>query len=60
MLDSEGQPFRGMEEDEALFDAIRGGIDLAKSEVVEMACHINDPQFALAMAQRLASMLNLK
>jgi uncharacterized protein (UPF0261 family) len=60
ILDAEGQPFHGALEDEALFAAVRSGVAPNKAEVIELACNINDPSFALAMAQRLERMLNMQ
>ena len=60
MIDAEGMPFHGKAEDEALFAAVRGGIDLARTELAELACHINDPSFAVAMAKKLESMINTR
>lgn len=56
MIDAKGQPFYGPEEDAALFDAIKNGLR-PEIEVVEMPCHINDREFALAAAHRLVEMM---
>ena len=40
------------EADEALFEALRTGLD-PRIEIVEMDTDINDPEFAIAMAARL-------
>jgi uncharacterized protein (UPF0261 family) len=53
MIDAEGQPFHDPEADEALFDALREGIDRERVELVELDCNINDEAFATAMADRL-------
>ncbi|MPM81044.1 hypothetical protein SDC9_128096 [bioreactor metagenome] len=57
LIDTEGQPFYGQQEDEALFNAIRTKLDSRKAELVEMETDINDEQFALAMANKLITML---
>lgn len=57
LIDSEGQPFYGPDEDKALFDALRNNIDRNRVELVEMDNNINDTEFALAMAQKLVDML---
>ena len=38
--------------DEALFDALREGLD-ERVELIEMDCNVNDPEFAAAMADKL-------
>jgi uncharacterized protein (UPF0261 family) len=57
MIDAAGMPFHAPEADEALFDAIREGVDPATVELVELDLHINDEAFADAMADRLLAML---
>jgi uncharacterized protein (UPF0261 family) len=52
MIDAEGQPFHDAEADEALFAALREGLD-DDVELVEMDCNVNDPEFAAAMADKL-------
>ena len=52
-IDVDGQPFRDAEADEALFAALREGIDTTKVEVHEVDADVNDPAFATAMADRL-------
>lgn len=52
MIDADGQPFHDPEADEALFAALREGLD-ARVELVEMDCNVNDPEFAAAMADKL-------
>ena len=49
---TEGQPFYDPEADEALFAALRENLDPA-IEVHWLDTHINDPEFARAMADRL-------
>ena len=56
MIDAEGQPFYGPEEDRALFDSIKANLnDTVK--VIEMDNNINDDAFALAAANALLEML---
>jgi uncharacterized protein (UPF0261 family) len=52
-IDIDGQPFRDAEADDALFGALREGIDSSKIEVHEVDADVNDPAFATAMADRL-------
>ncbi len=53
MIDKDGMPFEGKEEDKTLFDALRKNIDKNKVELIELNQHINDDEFALAMAKKL-------
>jgi uncharacterized protein (UPF0261 family) len=55
-IDQEGQPFYLPAADAALFNALRENIR-PPVELVELDLHINDPQFAAAMAERLLEML---
>jgi uncharacterized protein (UPF0261 family) len=52
-IDADGGPFRDAEADEALFGALREGIDRDRVELVELDLHVNDPEFAAAMAAKL-------
>jgi uncharacterized protein (UPF0261 family) len=52
-IDVEGAPFRDAEADEALFAALREDLDTAKVELHEVDADVNEPEFALAMANRL-------
>jgi uncharacterized protein (UPF0261 family) len=56
-IDVDGQPFRDAEADEALFAALREGIDRDKVEVREVDADVNDPAFATAMADRLHELI---
>jgi uncharacterized protein (UPF0261 family) len=56
MIDAEGQPFHSPEADEALFDAIRQNID-ESVKLIELNHHINDPEFAKAVADQLLELL---
>jgi uncharacterized protein (UPF0261 family) len=49
----EGGPFYDAAADRALFDAIRTNLDRDRVELVELDLAINDPPFALAMADKL-------
>lgn len=53
-IDAEGQPFADREADEALFAAIREGWRSAPNRrLIELDCHINEPDFAQALADEL-------
>ena len=56
-VDVEGQPFHDAEADQALFAALREGIDPDRVEVHEVDADVNDPAFALAMANRLHELI---
>jgi uncharacterized protein (UPF0261 family) len=56
-IDVEGQPFHDAEADQALFAALREGIDPGQVEVHEVDADINDPAFATAMADRLHELI---
>jgi uncharacterized protein (UPF0261 family) len=56
-IDVEGQPFHDAQADEALFAALREGIDTSKVEVHEVDADVNDPAFATAMADRLHELI---
>jgi len=51
MIDAEGQPFHDAEADAALFEELRNVGDGV--ELVELDAHINDPEFAHAMVEKL-------
>jgi uncharacterized protein (UPF0261 family) len=53
MIATEGQPFHDPEADEALVTTLRELVDASKVEVHEVDSDVNDPAFALAMADRL-------
>lgn len=55
-IDREGQPFHLPAADAALFDALRRNIK-PPVELIELDQHINDPAFAIAMAEKLSAML---
>jgi uncharacterized protein (UPF0261 family) len=54
---TEGQPFHDPEADEALFATLREQIDTSTVEVHEVEADVNDPAFALAMANRLHELI---
>ncbi len=54
---TEGQVFHDADADRALFDTIRANVDPAKVEVHEIETDVNDPAFALAMANRLHELI---
>ena len=56
-IDVDGQPFRDAEADEALFAALREGVDRDKVELREVDADVNDPAFATAMADRLHELI---
>jgi uncharacterized protein (UPF0261 family) len=56
MIATEGQPFHDPEADEALFSAVREGLG-PNVELHELDMDVNDPRFAVAMAERLHEML---
>ena len=58
MIDAVGMPFLGVEEDKALFNAIRKNLDTKKVELIELDLHINDKEYALAMAKKLVELIN--
>ena len=51
-IDADGQPFHDPDADAALFGALRAGLG-PTVEVHELDRHINEPQFAVAMAECL-------
>jgi uncharacterized protein (UPF0261 family) len=53
LLATEGQPFHDSAADDSLFRSLRDTVDPERVEVYELDADINDPQFALAMANRL-------
>ncbi len=58
MIATEGQPFHDPEADEALFSAVRTHLG-PNVELHELDMDVNDPAFALAMADRLREMLEV-
>jgi uncharacterized protein (UPF0261 family) len=56
-IDVDGAPFRDARADEALFGALRDGVDTTRVELVEVDADVNDPAFATAMADRLHELI---
>ena len=54
---TEGQVFYDPEADAALFDTIRAELDRSQVELHELDTDVNDPAFALAMANRLHELI---
>jgi len=57
MIAVEGQVFHDPEADAALFSTLRDEVDASKVEVHELDADVNDPEFALAMANRLHALI---
>jgi uncharacterized protein (UPF0261 family) len=57
MVSTEGQVLHDSEADEALISTLRELVDRSNVEVREVDAEINDPQFALAMANRLHELI---
>lgn len=57
-IDGEGQLFDSPEATEALFASIRKHLNQNVVELIELDRHINNPEFAAAMASHLLSKLN--
>lgn len=58
-IDAKGQPFYGPEEDKALFDTLRTGINKEVVELIEMDHHINDPIFGETAAKKLIELMEV-
>jgi uncharacterized protein (UPF0261 family) len=56
MIDREGQPFHDAEADAALFGALREHLK-PHIRIRELDAHINDPEFAHALADELLALL---
>lgn len=57
MIDGEGQPFDGPEEDKVLFATLKENIHNENVEIVEKELNINDKEFALEAAKRLVALM---
>ncbi len=57
-IDAAGQPFDDPEAREALYTAIRA--NLRDVELIELDRHINDPEFAEALAKKLLALMKAK
>jgi uncharacterized protein (UPF0261 family) len=55
-IDAEGKPFHDPEADAALFDSLRANVR-PPVEIVELDLHINDPEFADALADALLELI---
>jgi len=58
LIDAEGQPFYGPEEDAALFETLRNNVNKEVVEIVEINANINDFSFAEAAAQKLIDLID--
>lgn len=59
LIDAEGQPFFGPEEDAALFDTLKNSVNRDVVEIIEMDAAINDVAFAEAAAQKLIDFMKI-
>ena len=59
MIATEGQPFYDAAADEALFAAVRENLG-SNVELHELDTDVNDPEFALAMANRLHELVEAR
>ncbi|MFP4371180.1 MAG: Tm-1-like ATP-binding domain-containing protein [Halanaerobium sp.] len=57
MIDAVGQPFYGPDEDRMLFETLRKNIDRDKVEFIEKDLHINDEEYALALAKKMIELI---
>ncbi|MGB4589427.1 MAG: Tm-1-like ATP-binding domain-containing protein [Clostridiaceae bacterium] len=57
MLDAPNQAFYGEEEDAALFEELRNGLDKTHIDLKEMPLHINDQEFGEFAAQQLIDLM---
>lgn len=58
-IDAPGQPFHDPAADATLFDAIRSGwVDAPNRRLIELELHINNPQFAAALANNFHQIAN--
>ena len=58
MMDNEEMPFHSPEARKAMFDVVRNGLNNDNVELIELDMHINDPEFASAMSDRLIASLS--
>ncbi|WP_246031568.1 Tm-1-like ATP-binding domain-containing protein [Salibacterium salarium] len=56
-IDTQGKPFFGPGEDQLLFQSLRDHVTSDTVEIIEKNNHINDEEFALAMAQKLIELI---
>jgi uncharacterized protein (UPF0261 family) len=57
MLDTPGQPFHDREADEALFSTLENELEGTGIAVLRDSREINDPEFAISVADSLADLL---
>ena len=57
MIDAEGQPFWGPDEDAALFATLEEDLDPARVTIEKVDAHINDDEFAIGAAKRLIELM---
>lgn len=57
MIDTEGQPFYGPEEDAMLFETLKNNISPDAADIMEIDAHINDDEFACTAAQKLIDLM---
>jgi uncharacterized protein (UPF0261 family) len=60
VIATEGQVFHDPAADEALFDTLRAELDPATVVIHELDADVNDPTFALAMADRLHELIEAR
>lgn len=60
MLDEEGQPFWGPEEDKVLFETLEEKLKGSKVEIMKLNHHINDDEFAETAAKKLIKYMEEK
>lgn len=58
MIDADGQPFEGKEEDKVLFELLKAQITNPKVKITELDNNINDKEFAIAAADKLIALMN--
>ena len=56
-IDAPGKPFHDPEADAVLFETIKNEVDPAVVRVIELDAHINDAEFAVAMADDLIGLV---
>ena len=60
MIDAVGMPFYGPDEDLVLFDTLKANCRPEIVQIVEIDAHINDKEFAFAMAKKLDDLIKSK
>ena len=59
ILDGDGEVFCDRRADQAMFDAIKAGLNPG-IEVVELECNINDPEFAAKAVEMMLALIEQK